>query len=76
MSDKLVTEGTGLSIEDDDDFEEFEIEGQLPSLVLLEDWGSQQEDVKNPGLWERDWDDDLLNDSFAVELKRQLAPQQ
>ncbi len=40
---------------------------------LWTDWTEQQEDPKNAGLWERDWDDDSLSDNFSKSLREQLA---
>ncbi|KAK9907378.1 hypothetical protein WJX75_002498 [Coccomyxa subellipsoidea] len=51
-----------LAVEDDE-FEEFD----------YEDWTEQQEDPKNAGLWERDWDDDSLSDDFSKSLREQLS---
>ncbi|CAL8462716.1 g2249 [Coccomyxa elongata] len=51
-----------VSVEDDE-FEEFD----------YEDWTEQQEDPKNAGLWERDWDDDSLNDDLSKSLREQLS---
>jgi hypothetical protein len=44
--------------------------------MVYADWTVQQEDPKNTALWERDWDDEGLQEKFAEELKAQLAAQQ
>ena len=46
----------------------------LPNELLVRaDWTEQQEDPKNAGLWERDWDDDSLSDDFSKSLREQLS---
>ncbi|KAF2263975.1 hypothetical protein CC78DRAFT_533578 [Lojkania enalia] len=68
-------------LEEDDEFEDFPIEGMVNShaeifreghvLTRALDW--PEEDTQLPGgnahLWEESWDDDDTNDDFAVQLK-------
>ncbi|KAK2076167.1 hypothetical protein QBZ16_001099 [Prototheca wickerhamii] len=62
MADK-TTEKALQSIENEDEFEEFEIE----------DWDESQEDPANGQLWEQDWDDDNVDEDFAQKLRAELA---
>ncbi len=47
--------------------------GKKLYVVCSTDWTEQQEDPKNAGLWERDWDDDSLNDDLSKSLREQLS---
>ncbi|KFM26856.1 hypothetical protein F751_4917 [Auxenochlorella protothecoides] len=51
------------NIENEDEFEEFEVE----------EWDESKEDPANSCLWEQDWDDDDINNNFAERLKAELA---
>lgn len=42
-------------------------------VVYSTDWTEQQEDPKNADLWERDWDDDSLDDELSKTLREQLS---
>lgn len=51
-------------LEDDDDFEEFEIQGEAEDAVMAE-----SADKK---LWQEDWDDEEADEDFARQLRAQL----
>ena len=51
-------------LDEDDDFEEFEVE----------DWGTGQDEqgnatVEDIQLWEDNWDDDDIEDDFSMQLR-------
>ncbi|NP_001147196.1 hypothetical protein Zm00014a_032516 [Zea mays] len=50
-------------LEDDDEFEEFEID---------QEWDDQEEGNEAVQQWEDDWDDDDVNDDFSLQLKEEL----
>ncbi|KAJ2505000.1 hypothetical protein GGF44_003813 [Coemansia sp. RSA 1694] len=56
---KLPTMG---ALEEDDEFEEFEVE----------DWGKDDEDSEDITLWDDNWDDDDLEDDFSKQLRVEL----
>lgn len=37
-----------------------------------DDWGVAQEDVKNPKLWDKSWDDGSVNDPLGQQLRAEL----
>ena len=52
-------------LEEDDEFEEFEIE----------DWNEIDKDGENEqelNLWEDNWDDDIVEDDFTIQLRYNL----
>ncbi|KAJ2305414.1 hypothetical protein IWW55_001943 [Coemansia sp. RSA 2706] len=49
-------------LEEDDEFEEFE----------TEDWGEEDEDNEDLGLWTNNWDDDDPEDDFSKQLRVEL----
>ncbi|KAJ2518024.1 hypothetical protein GGI11_002981 [Coemansia sp. RSA 2049] len=49
-------------LEEDDEFEEFEIE----------DWNEDDEDKEDVTLWDDNWDDDDLEDDFSKQLRVEL----
>ncbi|ORX70171.1 hypothetical protein DL89DRAFT_153351 [Linderina pennispora] len=57
---KLPTTG---ALEEDDEFEEFEVE----------DWSPDAEDKEDATLWDDNWDDDDLEDDFSNQLRVELA---
>lgn len=50
----------GANVEEDDEFEDFEVE----------DWAPNQQDLANEALWDKDWDDNNLNDSIGQQLRQ------
>lgn len=56
---KLPTMG---ALEEDDEFEEFEVE----------DWNEDAEDKEDISLWDDNWDDDDLEDDFSKQLRVEL----
>ncbi|PSS07799.1 uncharacterized protein CEY00_Acc18153 [Actinidia chinensis var. chinensis] len=61
---KAVTEESKIDLfEDDDEFEEFEINGE---------WENMEEGKEVAQQWEDDWDDDDVNDDFSLQLRREL----
>ncbi|MCJ1418501.1 hypothetical protein MMC32_004849 [Xylographa parallela] len=65
------------ALEEDDEFEDFPVEGELHSDAILglnADW--PQEDAEIPGgnthLWEESWDDDDTSEDFSKQLKEEL----
>ncbi|RKP27614.1 DSS1/SEM1 family-domain-containing protein [Syncephalis pseudoplumigaleata] len=51
------------ALEEDDEFEEF----------AAEDWNRGEEDAEDQQLWEDNWDDDDVEDEFAVQLRNELS---
>lgn len=70
------------SLELDDEFEEFEIEGwsaarAVPSISsinqLPSDWNPKKANPSNAALWQVEWDtDDAEQDDFAQQLANEL----
>ncbi|KAJ2838109.1 hypothetical protein FBU31_000992 [Coemansia sp. 'formosensis'] len=50
------------ALEEDDEFEEFEVE----------DWNEDAEDKEDVTLWDDNWDDDDLEDDFSKQLRAEL----
>ncbi|PAN22671.1 hypothetical protein GQ55_4G035900 [Panicum hallii var. hallii] len=50
-------------LEDDDEFEEFEID---------QEWDDKEESNEAVQQWEDDWDDDDVNDDFSQQLRKEL----
>merc|ERR1711953_637838 len=62
--DKKKTVDLGL-LEEDDEFEEFP----------AEEWDKKDEDATDVNVWEDNWDDDTIEDDFAVQLRSELQSQ-
>ncbi|MCJ1284748.1 hypothetical protein MMC26_004084 [Xylographa opegraphella] len=64
------------ALEEDDEFEDFPVEGKLHSDAVLRLWHWPQEDAEIPGgnthLWEESWDDDDTSEDFSKQLKEEL----
>ncbi|CAO2173829.1 unnamed protein product [Urochloa humidicola] len=59
-----VTEEAKMDLlEDDDEFEEFEID---------QEWDEKEEGNEALQQWEDDWDDDDVNDDFSLQLRKEL----
>ncbi|CAO2192737.1 unnamed protein product [Urochloa humidicola] len=59
-----VTEEAKMDLlEDDDEFEEFEID---------QEWDDKEEGNEALQQWEDDWDDDDVNDDFSLQLRKEL----
>ncbi|KAG2588398.1 protein DELETION OF SUV3 SUPPRESSOR 1(I)-like [Panicum virgatum] len=59
-----VTEEAKMDLlEDDDEFEEFEID---------QEWEDKEEGNEALQQWEDDWDDDDVNDDFSLQLRKEL----
>ncbi|KAG1750735.1 hypothetical protein EDB19DRAFT_1904140 [Suillus lakei] len=66
-------------LEEDDEFEEFEVAGHHPVTIHVTD--ALLIMVAAPGvaksvgdkLWEDNWDDDDIEDEFSVQLRNELA---
>eukprot|EP00199_Chlamydomonas_sp_CCMP681_P004258 CAMPEP_0119101790 /NCGR_PEP_ID=MMETSP1180-20130426/743_1 /TAXON_ID=3052 ORGANISM="Chlamydomonas cf sp, Strain CCMP681" /NCGR_SAMPLE_ID=MMETSP1180 /ASSEMBLY_ACC=CAM_ASM_000741 /LENGTH=84 /DNA_ID=CAMNT_0007085965 /DNA_START=38 /DNA_END=292 /DNA_ORIENTATION=+ len=57
------------NLEEDDEFEEFQVE----------DWQPGRDELKDPQLWDASWDDDSLDDPIGRQLREtlpQVAQQQ
>jgi len=80
MSEDKKVVDLGL-LEQDDEFEEFPAEGLIFSkdlfrstlfyyeyLIFLE-WDSKDEDQTDINVWEDNWDDDVVEDDFSVQLR-------
>jgi 26 proteasome complex subunit DSS1 len=50
-------------VEEDDEFEEFEDEG----------WMDRTEEAEEKQYWAEDWDNDDLDDNFAMQLRTELT---
>eukprot|EP00205_Picochlorum_sp_RCC944_P006505 CAMPEP_0182617908 /NCGR_PEP_ID=MMETSP1330-20130603/43802_1 /TAXON_ID=464278 /ORGANISM="Picochlorum sp., Strain RCC944" /LENGTH=72 /DNA_ID=CAMNT_0024838065 /DNA_START=39 /DNA_END=257 /DNA_ORIENTATION=- len=51
-----------ITVEEDDDFEEFE----------TQEWNEDEKHLADAERWEDDWDDDDVNDDFAKQLREEL----
>lgn len=71
-------------LEEDDEFEEFPVEGKCLYLIAtckstwnnlriclfwILEWTSQDEEDKEANVWEDNWDDDNVEDDFSVQLR-------
>lgn len=66
-------------LEEDDEFEEFPVEGNYYNSLLIyifhiifswfQEWTSQDEEDKEANVWEDNWDDDNVEDDFSVQLR-------
>lgn len=54
-------------LEEDDEFEEFQVEGI--QMVLTQDWNENEMEKLDESQWEDNWDDDDLDDDFSVQLR-------
>ncbi|PVU99624.1 hypothetical protein BB559_000539 [Furculomyces boomerangus] len=52
-----------VNLEDDLEFEEFDVE----------EWSEDEKDKEDLNLWDEDWDDDDLEDDFSVQLRAELS---
>ncbi|XP_003567615.1 protein DELETION OF SUV3 SUPPRESSOR 1(I) [Brachypodium distachyon] len=50
-------------LEDDDEFEEFEVD---------QEWDDKEDGDEAVQQWENDWDDDDVNDDFSLQLRKEL----
>ena len=60
-------------LEEDDEFEEFQVEGtscrhNAVSLQYI-DWGANEEDREDVHQWDDNWDDDDIGDDFSQQLR-------
>ena len=66
--------------EEDDEFEEFPVEGSSIAAWLVciisnyhtfykPDWDEREEDSGDRQLWEDNWDDDNVEDDFSCQLR-------
>ena len=67
MAEPATTTGgaekpAGVSLEEDDEFEEFE----------NDEWDAAEEEKADIEQWENDWDDDDLTDDFSKQLRAEL----
>ena len=67
-------------LEEDDEFEEFPVEGSRAALAFdgfsrtnwvwfSPDWGAADEEASDKHVWEDDWDDSNVEDSFSKQLR-------
>lgn len=49
----------GQPLDEDDEFEEFDID----------DWGRSQEELNNMALWDKSWDDDDVEDYVGSQIR-------
>merc|ERR1712019_69410 len=60
--DKFNEVSEPVTLEEDDEFEEFE----------TQEWVQEEEDLADTERWENDWDDDDVSDDFSKQLKEEL----
>lgn len=62
-------------LEDDDDFEEFEIAGELQAdqddYAMVVDTNAVSS-IDEKKMWQEDWDDEEVDDQFSRQLRTQL----
>lgn len=65
------------AFEEDDEFEEFEVEGmsarfarQHPNMHACVDWKKEEEEPTDMKLWEDNWDEDDFEDDFSKQLRQ------
>ncbi|KAF5103759.1 hypothetical protein DV451_001240 [Geotrichum candidum] len=67
-----------VSLEEDDEFEDFPIEGKHDCIqtmicyinTILIDWDDNDTKLDGPEtLWEEKWDDDDADDEFSIQLR-------
>lgn len=65
-------------LEEDDEFEEFPVEGKFLRLCLvvighiwidLLDWTGKEKDEQDISVWEDNWEDDDIEDEFNKQLR-------
>lgn len=81
-SKPLQPQKPAAQLEEDDEFEDFPVEGRVESghdperkLTGSLDWAKEEEvGAQGPTthLWEESWDDDDTSDDFSVQLKEEL----
>uniref|UniRef100_A0A0D3EN37 26S proteasome complex subunit SEM1 n=1 Tax=Oryza barthii TaxID=65489 RepID=A0A0D3EN37_9ORYZ len=59
-------------LEDDDEFEEFEIDQGMHRSHMKNEWDDKEEGNEAVQQWEDDWDDDDVNDDFSLQLRKEL----
>jgi 26 proteasome complex subunit DSS1 len=59
-------------LEEDDDFEEFEIQGELADDEMMIDTGVTGGYEAEKKLWQEDWDDEEADEDFAKQLRAQI----
>lgn len=85
ISDKATeaTQKPAAALEQDDEFEDFPVDGWFPHIpylavlreeklmVLRADWTQEETEVPgdNTHLWEESWDDDDTSEDFSAQLK-------
>lgn len=72
-------------LEEDDEFEEFPVEGPKRSgrrrcsiridFLSFSDWTATEEDQGDVHVWEDNWDDDNVEDDFSKQLRAELEKQ-
>lgn len=64
-NEKKAVAGTGLLelVEDDDEFEEFD----------TTNWELPSGNAKEENMWQGDWDDEVGNEDFVNQLRREYA---
>jgi len=80
-SQPLQSQKPAAQLEEDDEFEDFPVEGDIQALwnvsqgcrlMMSTDWAKEEEvgsQANNTHLWEESWDDDDTTDDFSVQLK-------
>lgn len=80
-SQQLQPQKPAAQLEEDDEFEDFPVEGEVHALfnasrghglMMNADWAKEEEvgaQANNTHLWEESWDDDDTTDDFSVQLK-------
>lgn len=68
MSNTAVS---AMPFEEDDDFEDFEVEGISILTLFIEfvDWDQSQEDQEDTALWLDNWDSEDIQDEFLHQLR-------
>ena len=57
-------------LEEDDEFEEFEIQANPQADAEMKQAGASKPEKE---LWQQDWDDEEVGEDFAAKLRQQLA---
>lgn len=81
-SKPLQPQKPAAQLEEDDEFEDFPVEGELQcseytliSTDISIDWQKEEEvgaQATTTHLWEESWDDDDTSDDFSAQLKAEL----
>jgi 26 proteasome complex subunit DSS1 len=73
---KMSNQGSSTiqnDFEEDDEFEDFETKG-MRFLANSLDWAeNKQSSTMDVSLWTQDWDDDVLDDEFSIQLREELT---